>query len=67
MEKVKPVTKNMFICIYTGPSVYGTSQARILEGVAISFSTGSPPPRDRTQVSCICRQILYCLVIKEAQ
>ena len=31
MEKVKPVTKNMFICLYTSPFVHGTSQARITE------------------------------------
>ena len=36
----------------------GTSQARILEWVAISFSKGSSPPRDRTFISCIGRQVL---------
>ena len=36
-----------------GSSVHGILQARILEWVAISFSRGSSPPRDRTQVSCI--------------
>ena len=35
------------------------SQARISEWVAISFSRGSSQPRDRTQVSCIGRWILY--------
>ena len=42
--------------------VHGILQARILEWVAISFSSGSSPPRDRTRVayvSCICRQVLY--------
>ena len=34
-----------------GCPVHGTSQARILEWVAISSSRGSPPPRDRTGVS----------------
>ena len=34
-------------------SVHGVLQARILEWVAISFSSGSSRPRDRTQVSCI--------------
>ena len=33
-----------------GSSVHGILQARILEGVAISFSRGSSRPRDRTQV-----------------
>ena len=43
-------------------SVHGISQARILEWVSISYSTGSSRPRDRTDVSCIScigRQILY--------
>ena len=33
-------------------SVHRISQARMLEWVAISFSRGSPQPRDRAQVSC---------------
>ena len=41
-------------------SVYGISQARILEWFTISFSNGSAQPRDRTHVSCIGRLILYC-------
>ena len=36
-----------------GSSVHGISQARILEWVAISFSEGSSPPRDRPRASCI--------------
>ena len=35
-----------------GSSVHGILQARVLEWVAISFSRGSSPPRDRTPVSC---------------
>ena len=34
-----------------GSSVHGILQARVLEWVAISFSRGSSPPRDQTQVS----------------
>ena len=34
-------------------SVHGTSQARVLEWVAMSFSRGSSQPRDWTWVSCI--------------
>ena len=60
----------MFVCavvqlclntadIPPGSSVHGTSQARTLEWVTISFSRGSSWPRDRTWVSCIGRQILY--------
>ena len=44
-----------------GSSVHGVPQARILEWIAISFSKGSFPSRDRTRVSCIVRQILYRL------
>ena len=39
-------------CSPPGFSIHGVFQARILEWVAISFSRGSSPPRDRTQVSC---------------
>ena len=38
-----------------GSSVQGIFLARILKWVAISFSRGSPPPRDRTCISCIGR------------
>ena len=34
-----------------GSSVHGILQARVLEWVAISFSSGSSQPRDQTQVS----------------
>ena len=46
-------------CSPSGSSVYGISQARILEWLAISFSRGSSQPSNQTCVSCICRQILY--------
>ena len=49
-----------------GSSVHGTSQKRILEWVAISFSRGSSQPRDGTLVSCVGRRILYHWVIWEA-
>ena len=42
-----------------GSSVYGFSQARILEWVAIPFSRGSSQPRDGNSLSCIGRQILH--------
>ena len=44
-------------CSPPGPSVHGTSQARVLEWVAISYSRGSSGPRDRTCISCIGRQM----------
>ena len=40
-------------CSPPGSSVHGILQARILEWVAISFSTGSSQPRNWTQVLCI--------------
>ena len=36
-----------------GSSVHGTSQARILEWVAISFSRGSSPPRDQRRFPAV--------------
>ena len=45
-------------CNPTSSSVHGISQARILEWVIIPFSRRSSQPRDWTQVSRICRQIL---------
>ena len=56
-------------CSSPGPSVRGTSQARILEWAAISSSRVSSPPRDRTRVSCVScigRQILYHCATWEA-
>ena len=51
-------------CSLRGSSDHGIFQARILEWVAISFSRGSSPSRDRTpSLLCLlhCRQILYLL------
>ena len=42
-------------CSPPGSSVHGTSQARLLEWPAISFSRGSSQPRDWTHVFCIGR------------
>ena len=53
----------MDYCSLPGSSTHGILQARILEWVASSFSRGSSWPRDRTQISCIGRQILYCLIL----
>ena len=44
--------------------VHGIHQVRILEWVAFPFSRGSSQPQHRTQVSHICRQILYQLNYK---
>ena len=53
---------NPMDCSSPGSSVHGISQARILEGVAISSSRGSSQPRDQTCISCVScigRQVLY--------
>ena len=44
-------------CSPQGSSVHGTLQARILEWVAIPFTRGSSPTRDRTLVSCIAGRL----------
>ena len=44
-------------CSPPGSSVYWILQARILEGIAISFSRESSRPRDRTHVSHIVEKI----------
>ena len=49
-----------------GFSVHGISQARILEGVAISFSRGSFQPRDQNYVSYTGSRILYHWATTEA-
>ena len=49
-------------CSPPGSSVHGISQARILEWVAMPFSRGYSPLRDRTRISyisCIGRWVLY--------
>ena len=48
-----PTRCNHMDCSLPGSSVYGISQARMLEWVAVSFSRGSSLPRDRTHVSCV--------------
>ena len=50
-----------------GSSVHGIFQARVLEGVAISFSRGSLKPRDRTQVSCIVGRCFTIWATREAK
>ena len=53
-------------CILPGSSVHGILQARILEWVAISFSRGSSPPRDKTQVSHIAGRHCNLWATREA-
>ena len=42
-------------------SVHEILQARKLEGVSISFSSGSSWPRDQTRISCIADRFSNCL------
>ena len=44
-------------CTLPGSSVHGILQARILEWVAISFSSGSSQSRNRTRASCISDRV----------
>ena len=53
-------------CSPPGSSVHGSIPARILEPAAISFSRGSPRPRDRTSVSCVSRKIINYYATLEA-
>ena len=46
-------------CRPPGSSVHRIFQARILEWVAVFFSSGSSQPRDGTHIFCIGRQVLY--------
>ena len=54
-------------CSLWDSSVHGFLKARILEGVAISFSRGSSRCRDRARISCIGRHILHHWATWEAQ
>ena len=53
-------------CSPPSSSVHGILQARILEWVAISFSRGSPRPRDRSQVSHIAGRRFNLCATREA-
>ena len=54
-------------CSPPGSSVHGILQARILKWVTISFSRGSPRPRDRTRVSHIGGRHFNLWATREAQ
>ena len=57
---------NPMNCSPPGSSVYGVSQARMLEWVVTSYSRGASQPTDPTRVSCIGRQVLYYSATWEA-
>ena len=54
-------------CSPPGSSVHGISQAKTLEGVAISFFGGSSQPRNRILVSSVGRCVHYRWATREAQ
>ena len=62
-----PTLCNPVDCRPPGFSVYGISQARILEWVSISFSRGSSRPRDRTWVSRIVDRRFTAWATREVQ
>ena len=49
------------------PLLIGILQAKVLEWVAMPFSSGSSQPRDQTQVSCIAGRFFAVCVTQEAQ
>ena len=53
-------------CSPPGSSAHGISQARILVWLAISFSRGSSPPMDQTQVSCIAGRFFTVQATRKA-
>ena len=53
-------------CSLQGSPVHGIFQARVPEWVAISFSRGFSPPRDRTRVSCIAGRHFTVCATREA-
>ena len=58
---------NPMDCSPPGSSVHRILQARILEWVAVSFSSGSSQPRDQTCVFYIDRQTLSHWATREVQ
>ena len=53
-------------CILPGSSVHGILQARTLEWVATSFSRGSSPPRNQTELSCTAGRCFANGAMREA-
>ena len=67
VAKSCPTLVTPWICSLPGSSVHGILQARILELVAIFFTTGSSRPRDQTQVSCTAGRFFTDWAVREAQ
>ena len=53
-------------CSLPASSIHRIFQARVLDWVVISFSRGSPQPRDQTQVSCITGRHFTIWTTREA-
>ena len=62
-----PTLHDRMVCTPPGSSVHGISQARILEWVSISFSSGSSWPGNWTGVSCIAGGFFTSWATREAQ
>ena len=54
-------------CSLSGSSVHGIFQARVLEWIAISFSSGLSRPRNRTRVSHTAGRRFTVGAVREAQ
>ena len=65
--KVKVTQSCPTLCDPMDYTFQGILQGRILEWVAVPFSTGSSQPRDRIQVSHIAGGFFTVLATKEAQ
>ena len=70
-KKVKLLSRvqlcNPMYCSLPGSSVHGIFQARVLEWVAISFSSRSSQPRDLTRVSHTAGRCFTVWATREAQ
>ena len=58
---------DLMVCSPPGSFVRGIFQARILERIAISFSRGSPQPRNGNRVSCTAGSLFTIRATREAQ
>ena len=65
VTQLRPTLGDHMDCSPPGSSVHGIFKARILEWIAIPFSTGCSWPRDQAHVSHTGRQILYYCATQE--
>ena len=62
-----PALCNPRVCNPPASSVHGLLQARILEWIAIAFSTVSSQPRGQTRVSCAASKFFTVWATREVQ